>query len=193
MHYNYAMRYLFVFVFVFVLVLVMLKGLIAFSIETETRLSKTTDAQKPQISTNISTNTNEVNIQELLAELEKNQFRTNISIYGTNFLDKVEFNEMKSLRATFDFEPREDIKEKPFFLSYERRYEIILIVSIPTTYMVAKYLMEQVSFYNYRDTSRNLNIQQWAYIIASSLIIPFIIATEDHIQYKKFVEEKLKY
>ncbi|MCS7298820.1 MAG: hypothetical protein RMJ37_02505 [Spirochaetia bacterium] len=165
-----------------------------FSIETDLKTSKTTSIQKSQQPTNVSsTNTNEVSIQELLAILEKNQFKTNISIYETNVLQKVEFNQMKSLKATFEFEPKEDIKEKPFFLSYERRYEIILLVSIPTTYMVAKYLMEQVSFYNYRDNNRNLNTQQWAYIIASSIIVPFIIATEDHIQYKKFVEEKLKY
>jgi len=44
--------------------------------------------------------------------------------------------------------------------------------------------------YNYKDFSRTLNTQQWAYIIASSVIIPLIVATEDYKKYKEFLETK---
>jgi len=50
--------------------------------------------------------------------------------------------------------------------------------------------MEQVSVYIYKDYTRSLNTQQWAYIIASSIIIPLIVATEDYIKYKEIIEMK---
>ncbi|MCX8029426.1 MAG: hypothetical protein N2712_05465 [Brevinematales bacterium] len=141
----------------------------------------------------VQSSTNYLSIEDLVKLLEIKQFYTNFTVHSTNFLKPVNFEEQKSLRVSFEFDDRRDLKEKPFFMSYERRYEIILLVSIPTTYMVVKYLMEQVSFYNYKDMSRSLNTQQWAYVIASSIIVPLIIATEDYIKYKKFVEDKLKF
>ncbi len=132
-------------------------------------------------------------IYDVIYKMEQEQFKTNFSLVGTNFLLPLDFKEIKSLKVSFDFDEKFNIKEEPFFMNYERRYEIIFLVSIPTTYMVTKFLMEQVSVYNYKDFSRTLNTQQWAFVVLSSIIVPFIVATEDYIQYKKFIEEKLKF
>lgn len=142
----------------------------------------------------VITNTNMItDLRVLLQELEENQFVTNFSISGTNFLSNIDFYEKISLKVSFEFDKKINLKEEPFFLPFERRYEIIFLVSIPTTYMITKFLMEQVSFYNYKDNTRSLNTQQWAFVIASSILIPFIIATEDYIRYKEFVEKKLRF
>ncbi|MGB9621153.1 MAG: hypothetical protein ACP5PT_08025 [Brevinematia bacterium] len=142
--------------------------------------------------TNVITTNQSKSIDKVLEEMEKLKFETNFFIHGTNIIYPIEYSELSSLKVSFDVDRSFEADEKPFFMDYARRYEIILLVSIPTAYMFTKFLMEQVSFYNYRDYSKNLNTQQWAYVIASSIIIPLIISTEDYIKYKKFVEENLK-
>lgn len=132
-------------------------------------------------------------IQEILEDLKKTKLQTNFFVSDTNILFPVDYSEITSLKVSFDADKLFKVEEKPFFMDYGRRYEIILLVSIPTTYMVTKFLMEQISFYNYRDYSRTLNTQQWAYIIASSIIIPLVVSTEDYLKYKKYIEEKLRF
>lgn len=139
------------------------------------------------------TNAAEIPFEEMIRRVEEDQFRTNFLILGTNFLSPLNIHQRKSLRVYFEFEKSVSLREEPFFMDYARRYEIIFLVSIPTTYMVTKFLMEQVSFYNYKDPMRNLNTQQWAFIIASSIIIPFIVAVEDYLSYKEFVEKRLRF
>ncbi|MFN4245860.1 MAG: hypothetical protein ACK4F9_06945 [Brevinematia bacterium] len=142
---------------------------------------------------NTETNNQIYNLLTIISNLDTHQIKPYFILSNTNILTPLDLKETKSLKVSFDFDEELKIKDEPFFMSYERRYEIIFLVSIPTTYMVTKFLMEQVSLYNYKDITRTLNTQQWAFIILSSIIIPFIVATEDYINYKKFVEEKLKF
>ncbi|MEN2998083.1 MAG: hypothetical protein ABDH28_03495 [Brevinematia bacterium] len=178
----------------------MLRKIVAVLILTFIWTSTYGEERKKEILTNLQLQdkpsepkTNEISFYELLGQLENQQFKTNFYFSGTNLLTPIELKERKSLRVSLEFEESLDLKKEPFFLSFERRYEIILLVSIPTTYMVTKFLMEQVSFYNYRDFTRSLNTQQWSFIIASSIIIPLIVAVEDHIKYKEFVEQNLRF
>ncbi len=129
-----------------------------------------------------------VDIREILETIptERKIYIENV----TNILEPRRYKEEISLKVNLNPNYVPPLNEKPFFESFDRRYQIILIVSIPATYMITKFLMEQVSVYNYKDYTRTLNTQQWAYIIASSIIIPLIAATEDYKKYKEFLEKK---
>lgn len=140
----------------------------------------------------VSGNTN-FSLKDLIEMLEKQSSAVNVCFFETNYLYPIKFEQFKSLKVSFEMEEKQTVARSTFFMPYERRYEIILLVSIPTSYMVAKFLMEQVSFYNYRDNTRSLNTQQWAFVIASSIIIPLIVATEDYVKYREFVQTKLKF
>lgn|GEM_PF-2204663 len=131
---------------------------------------------------------NTVDIEDVLKTIPTNSDFKVENI--TNILEPKHYKEEISLKVNLDPNYKAPLEEKPFFESFERRYQIILIVSIPASYMVTKFLMEQVSVYNYKDYTRSLNTQQWAYIIASSIIIPLIVATEDYIKYKEIIEMK---
>lgn len=142
---------------------------------------------KELVGSEVKSSTN-VDIREILETIPdgRKAYIENI----TNVLEPKKYKKEISLKVNLDPNYVPPLNEEPFFESFDRRYQIILIVSIPATYMVTKFLMEQVSVYNYKDFSRTLNTQQWAYIIASSVIIPLIVATEDYKKYKEFLETK---
>lgn len=139
-----------------------------------------------------TSNTN-LSIEDFIKTLEKQSIISNIKFTETTNIYPIKFERTKSLKISFDFDEKPEVRKDIFFMPYERRYEIILLVSIPTSYMIAKFLMEQVSFYNYKDNTRSLNTQQWAFVIGSSIIIPLIVATEDYIKYREFIQTKLKF
>lgn len=142
--------------------------------------------------TKLYPNTNIPSLEDNIKLLEEHTI-SNIIFFETNSIYPIKFERIKSLKVSFEIDEKQELKKDIFFMPYERRYEIILLVSIPTSYMIAKFLMEQLSFYNYRDNTRSLNTQQWAFVIGSSIIIPLIVATEDYIKYKEFVKTKLKF
>ncbi len=142
------------------------------------------------LSDTTKTNYNITNIYQYLDSIEKRIKQKKVTILYTNDITTENFYQEQTTKIRLTYDPL-PINEPPYIQSLEERYQIIFLVSIPATYMVSKFLMEQVSFYNYRDNERKLNTQQWAYIILNSILIPLIVATEDNIKYKQFLEKKL--